>query len=151
MIQWIALEMSALKCSSLAASPFTSSNSLKAGPCADTLPGITNPHFPDLQCCSQLVLLPLCSPSLACIFTCPPAAPVSLVLHRAWAGSLSCIKAHQEVMLMSRAEQEVYFPFHSKILEFNLNVFFVLKCPCETIKNCLCILSRFWNLKAIGI
>lgn len=34
---------------------------------------------------------------------------------------------------MSGAEQEAYFPFHGKVAEFNLNVFFVLKCPCETI------------------
>lgn len=55
------------------------------------------------------------------------------------------------IKVMSRAEQEMYFPFHGKILEFNLNTFFVLKRPCETIKNCLCILSQFWHLKAIGI
>jgi len=74
-------------------------------------------------------------PSQPAFFTYSPAAPVSLVLYRAHTGSLSYTKAHQGVTLMYRAKQEVYFPFHGKILEFNLNVFFVLKCPCETIKK----------------
>jgi len=68
MIQWTVLEMSTLKCLSLAASLFTTPNSLKTGRCADTLPGITNSHFPDLQHWSHPLLLPLCSPISACIF-----------------------------------------------------------------------------------
>lgn len=124
MIQWFALEVNALKYPSLAASPFASADSLKAGPCAGTPPGITNSHFPDLQHCSQLVLLSPCSPSSACIFTAAPVSPVC---------ALSYIKAYQGVMLMSRAEQEMYFLFLGKILAFNLNAVFVQKCPCETI------------------
>lgn len=135
MIQWIALRLSAPKYPSLAASPFTSPNSLRAGPRAGVLPGITNSGVPELEPCSQLVLLPFCSPSSDGIFMCPPAAPVSPVLHRTQVGSLCYIKAHQGVTLTSRVEQEVHFLFHGKILEFNLEVFFVPKCPCETIKK----------------
>lgn len=125
-------------------------NCLKAGPGANTLPGITNSHFPGLQHCSQLSLLPLSSPGSAWIFPCPPAFPVSPTVHLSWVGSSSYIRVHQEVVLMSRREQEVHFPFQGKIMEFNLNVFFVLRCPCETIKNCSHILSWFWHLKLLA-
>lgn len=86
---------------------------------------------------------------LSLYFSSPPAFPVSPIVHLSWVGSLSYIRVHPDVVLMSRPEQEVHFPFQGKITELNLNVFFVLTCPCETIKNCLHILSWFWHLKQL--
>lgn len=108
------------------------------------------PMLPSPAGCPQL--LPIGYPCSTHAFTSP--LTVSPGLHHAWVGSLNCMKSHQGAELMARAEQEAYFPFPGKITEFNLNAFFfffALKCPRETIKSCLHILSRFWHLKAIGI
>lgn len=117
MIQHNALEMRAPKRPSLPARLVTPPNSPKAGPCADNLPGTTNAHFLELQHCSQLISLPLCPVTT---FTCPLAALVrfSITPGRVLSIVVLSVKACQGVMLTSRGEQEVYFPFHGKVLEF---------------------------------